>query len=140
MRIMIRRPCASHREWPVSSNFASGKKAIAVCDRCGFQYKLKELRSETVKLKRVNNLVCKACWSPDHPQLQVGMFPIDDPQALREARPDNTYAVSGISSGGSRQIQWGWNPVGGASQITMALTPNTLALQLLVGNVTVSTT
>lgn len=123
----------------MSSTFASGKKAIGICDRCGFQYKLKELKGETVKFKPVNNLVCRACWDSDHPQLQLGMFPVNDPQAIREPRPDNTYNVSGDNGGGSRQIQWGWNPVGGSSQFTVGLTPNTLVATGSIGTVTVVT-
>ena len=40
---------------PISINmankFASGKNAIAECDRCGFQYKLKQLKELTIKPK-----------------------------------------------------------------------------------------
>ena len=84
------------------------------------------------------------------------MYPVDDPQALREPRPDVSYTVSGSSGlqindsndntlqgvgypeGGSRIFQWGWNPVGGARDD--GLTPNDLAPSCLVGNVTVTTT
>jgi hypothetical protein len=37
-------------------------------------------------------------------------------------------------------IQWGWNPVGGASSYDAGLTPNTLAPTGEVGTVTVVTT
>ena len=53
------------------NRFASGKKAIAECDRCGFRYKLKELRQLVIKTKNVNILVCPTCWEPDQPQLQL---------------------------------------------------------------------
>lgn len=129
----------------MGSQFAAGKIAIAICDRCGFQFKLKQLKGETVKTTPVNNKVCPQCWDPDHPQLQLGMYPVDDPQALRDARPDTSYFVSGLTStgsqgGGSRVIQWGWNPVGGASAEASPLTPNTLRLTIEVGQVTVTTT
>lgn len=117
----------------MSNRFASAKKAIALCDRCGFQFKLKQLKTITVKTKRVDLLVCPECWEPDQPQLQVGMRPIDDPQALRNPRPDNTYASS-------RDIQWGWNPVGGGNYIVSGGTPNALMSQSFVGTVTVVTT
>ncbi len=71
--------------------FASGRHAIAMCDRCGFEYKLSELQEEVIKTKNVNLLVCEECWDPDQPQLQIGMYPIEDPQAIRNPRPDNTY-------------------------------------------------
>lgn len=62
------------------NRFSSGKYAIAQCDRCNFRYKLKELRTYTLKTKNVNMLVCKTCWDPDHPQLQLGMYPVEDPK------------------------------------------------------------
>lgn len=72
------------------NKFASGKYAIAHCDRCGFRTKLKELRPLTIKTKRVNIRVCNDCWEPDHPQLQLGLYPVNDPQAVRDPRPDLT--------------------------------------------------
>lgn len=97
----------------MASRFASGKNAIAECDRCGFRYKLKQLRSLVIKTKQVNILVCPECWEEDHPQLQLGMYPVNDPQAVRNPRPDVSYYEEGNDgAGGSRVIQWGWNPVG----------------------------
>ena len=126
----------------MGNRFASGNKAIAECDRCGLQYKLKQLKTEIIKTKRYQLLVCQACWDPDQPQLLLGMFPIDDPQALRNPRRDTTYYTSGVMSdgsfgGGSRQIQWGWNPVGGASFFDADLTPNYLVATTFVGTVTI---
>jgi hypothetical protein len=46
----------------------------------------------------------------------------------------------GFQGEGSRNIQWGWNPVGGASFFDDALTPNYLALAVEIGTVTISTT
>jgi len=129
----------------MANRFASGKKAIAMCDRCGQQFKLKRLKTEIIKQRKYELLVCTACWDPDQPQLMLGTFPIDDPQALRNPRRDTTYFVSGLNSNGnpsdgSREIQWGWNPVGGASQFDTALTPNYLVAVGFVGTVTVVTT
>ena len=123
----------------MANTFASGRNSIATCDRCGAQFKLTELKKEVKKLKTYNLLVCTSCWDPDHPQMQLGMFPVNDPQAVREPRKDTSYLTSGDKHGGSRVFQWGWNPVGGASQFTAALTPNNLVLQSSVGIVTVST-
>jgi hypothetical protein len=140
------------------NRFASGKYAIAECDRCGFQYKLKQLKEITIKTKNVNILVCPTCWEPDQPQLQLGMYPVDDPQALRNPRPDTTYIQAGLTglklentsgpstdetgvpSGGSRIIQWGYAPVGGSRADDAGLTPNNLALGIQIGTVTVVTT
>ena len=129
----------------MSNRFASGKNSIAMCDRCGQRFKLKTLKTEIIKTKRYQLLVCTACWDPDQPQLQLGMYPIDDPQAVRNPRPDNTYRQAGLNvdgepTGGSRIFQWGWAPVGGASFFDAALTPNNLVLSVQIGTVAVITT
>ena len=142
----------------MGNRFASGKNSIAMCDRCGFQFKLKELRKEVIKTKTYNLLVCGQCWDPDQPQLQLGMYPVDDPQAVRNPRRDTTYYTAGTNglqvinststdqlaagfvTGGSRDIQWGWSPVGGASSFDASLTPNYLVGMTFVGTVTVSVT
>ena len=126
----------------MGNRFSSGKNSIAMCDRCGQQFKLTALRKEIIKTKQVNILVCAACFDPDQPQLQLGMYPVDDPQAVRNPRRDNTYVTAGVNTagfntGGSRDIQWGWNPVGGSRFFDDALTPNNLALSVEVGTVTV---
>lgn len=126
----------------MANQFAAGKRAIAECDRCGQQYKLKQLKREIIKTKLYDLRVCPECWDPDHPQLLLGMYPVSDPQALRDPRRDTTYYTSGVNaagnvSGGSRDIQWGWNPVGGARQFDTALTPNSLVLGAIVGTVTI---
>jgi len=120
------------------NRFSSGKFSIAECDRCGQRFKLKQLKKLTIKTKQVNILVCPECWEPDHPQLKLGMFPVDDPQAVRNPRPDTSYTRSGDENLGSRQFQWGWNPVGGARD--GGLTPNDLNLVVNVGTVTVAVT
>lgn len=125
------------------NQFSSGKFAISQCDRCGFRYKLSALRKEIIKTKKYDLKVCNQCWDPDHPQLQLGMYPVEDPQAVREPRPDTTYysaglTVDGYPSDGSRQIQWGWAPVG--MNFDFDETPNDLLLSVQIGTVTVSTT
>jgi hypothetical protein len=83
----------------------------------------------------------------------LGTFPVDDPQALRNPRKDTTYVTAGLNglqlfpvnnptggfpTGGSRDIQWGWYPVGGASNFDAGLTPNYLIATTFVGTVTVT--
>lgn len=70
------------------STFTAGKRAIAECDRCGFRYKLNELRKLTINGTLVDWKVCGDCWEPDHPQYELGKYPIRDPQAVRDPRPD----------------------------------------------------
>ena len=140
----------------MGNRFASGKFAIAECDRCGQRYKLKELKKQVLKTKTYNLLVCPTCWDPDQPQLQLGMYPVDDPQGLRDPRPDLSYYQAGYTglqltetvgtsanengdpSGGSRVFQWGWRPVGGSSANDAGLTPNYLVSAGVVGTVTIT--
>jgi hypothetical protein len=127
----------------MGNRFASGKKAIAMCDRCGQQYLLKKLKTEIIKQRKYELLVCPECWDPDQPQLMLGTFPVDDPQALRDPRKDTTYVTAGVNSigsltGGSRDIQWGWAPVGGSRFFDAELTPNYLVATTFVGTVTIS--
>jgi len=72
----------------MSDRFASGKRAIAECDICGFRYRLRQLRNLIIKGRDTNLKACPECWSPDHPQLKLGMYPVNDPQAIRDPRPD----------------------------------------------------
>jgi hypothetical protein len=141
------------------NRFASGKRAIAECDVCGFRYKLKELKPLVIKIKNTNILACPTCWNKDHPQLQIGMYPVDDPQALRNPRPDTSYLTSGLNGlqtdpltapstsqaafgtpeGGSRIIQWGWNPVGLNNPLQLTGLEDNLQAQGQIGSVTVQT-
>ena len=139
------------------SKFASAKNSIAQCDRCGFRFKLKQLKTLVIKTKNVNILVCPECWEPDQPQLLLGMTPVNDAQAVRNPRPDspsyfqagltgiqiqsgtgNDVDQTGVPSGGSRVFQWGYNPVGGSSSFDAALTPNDLVGISALGSVTVT--
>ena len=129
----------------MGNRFSSGKNSIAECDRCGFRFKLTDLRREVVKTKNYELLVCGPCWDPDHPQLQLGMYPVDDPQGVRNPRPDRSYVTSGLLDNGfqgegSRNFQWGWAPVGGSRFFDNGLTPNNLALAVEIGTVSISTT
>jgi hypothetical protein len=139
------------------SKYSSGKNSIAQCDRCGFRYKLKQLKTLVIKTKNVNILVCPECWEPDQPQLSLGLYPVNDPQAVRNPRPDSpgyyqsglnglqtdettgtSTSQTGVPLMGSRIIQWGWNPVGGASYFDAPLTPNDLVGTSALGDVTIS--
>lgn len=118
----------------MGNKFSSGKFAIAECDRCAFRYPLTTLRKLVIKGEITDIKVCPTCWDPDHPQLMLGMYPVEDPQAVRQPRPDLT-AYPGSPS---RDIQWGWNPVG--LDDPYGLGENDLIAQGSLGSVTVTTT
>jgi hypothetical protein len=143
----------------MSNRFANGAKAFGFCAVCGFRFDLKQLKNRVIKTKITAIKACPQCWTPDHPQLLLGMFPVSDPQAIRDPRPDtNTWYASGTNglqtnptSGtapdqegfpgeGNRVIQWGWAPIGGARSFDDGLTPNWLASTSQVGTVTIVVT
>jgi hypothetical protein len=86
----------------MTQRFAFGKRAFGFCDRCNFRYPLAKLDWQVVNQKPTGIKVCSACNDEDHPQLQLGRFPINDPVALLNPRPD-------VDPGRSL---FGWNPVG----------------------------
>jgi hypothetical protein len=128
----------------MANRFTNGAKAFGFCDVCGFRFNLKELKNLVVKTRQTQIKACKTCWTPDQPQLLLGMTPISDPQAIRDPRPDtNTWYQSGVDTagfpgGGMLVFQWGWAPVGGASGVDASLTPNNLVVQTETGTVTVT--
>jgi len=109
----------------MGNQFAAGKKAFGFCDICSFRFPLGKLKELTIKTKRVNIKACPQCWTPDQPQLQLGMFPVYDPQALRNPRPDLSYPES-------REVLVDvYNFVSATAYTSMGMQ---------IGNVTVSTT
>jgi len=68
--------------------FANGKFALAICDRCGQQYKYLELRQEWNGL-----FTCPECFEPKHPQLDPPYHPADA-VALHDPRPARQEPVT----------------------------------------------
>ncbi len=67
--------------------YATGKYAIAQCDRCAFEYPLNQLKKEWNGLK-----TCPECYEPKHPQLEP-LPHVMDPEALYEPRPNTDKEV-----------------------------------------------
>ena len=65
-------------------SYAIGKRSLAICDRCGQQYRYLELRKEWNGLR-----VCPDCFETKHPQLEPSPPPYE-PQALQDPRTDRT--------------------------------------------------
>jgi hypothetical protein len=116
----------------VAGPFASSRKVIAECDICGFRYKLRELKNIITRGRDTNIKACPDCFSPDHPQNKQGLYPVRDPQAVRDPRPDF------VGYDQSRNYQWGWNPVGNGKN-NYGLQPNNLEATSAIGTVTVTT-
>ena len=125
----------------MSQAYASGEKAIGFCDRCGFQYLLHELRTETVNLNVTNIRVCESCFDPDQPQNSLGRYDFVDPQALRDPRPNGQ---EGGRYGDSIRFDFDtnasallWNSTGGAEDFwTLAWQSETETVTLTADNAT----
>lgn len=74
--------------------YAKGSKALGLCDRCGFTYKLAELKYEVQDQVRNGLRVCSVCFDPDQPQYRVGELQTSDPQALYNPRVDSGEKTS----------------------------------------------
>ena len=84
--------------------YARGKLAFGFCDTCGQRYDLGDLKIQIVAGRSTNIRNCPYCLDKDQPQYFLGRVPINDPQALRNPRPDVAQDES--------RVLWGWNPVG----------------------------
>ncbi len=89
--------------------FAKGKYAFGFCDRTGFRYPLKDLVTEFRNDVPTGFKVGRDMVDEQHPQDDLGRTPIDDPQALRNPRPDRSV-----------DSLFGFNPVGNSAQYLRA--------------------
>ena len=117
----------------MSSKFTGGKHALGNCDVCGFQFKLNKLRDLFIRTKDSHVKACEECWNSDHPQNMQGMYPVNDPQAVRNPRPDTNLEEQ-------RDYQWGWNPVGLHNPLELEGLVDNLEGESQVGNVTITIT
>jgi hypothetical protein len=76
------------------ATYAYGKRAFGFCDRCDQRYPLQTLKKQIYNQIPINLLVCPECLDIDHPQLQLGKYPVIDPIALRNPRPDTVQTQS----------------------------------------------
>jgi len=68
--------------------YATGKHALAICDRCGQQYPYLSVKKEWTGFK-----VCPECYEPKHPQLEPKRNTAD-PQSLYQPRPDSKQPLT----------------------------------------------
>lgn len=87
------------------STFANGKKAFGFCDRTGWRYNLRDLVRQIEDGQWNGLLVGRDVVDQDQPQLKLGDVNANDPQALRNPRPDKELTES--------RGLFAWNPVGG---------------------------
>ena len=75
-------------------SYAKGKHAFGFCDRTGFRYPLKDLVPEYRNGVKTGFLVGRDIVDPDQPQNFLGRIKINDPQSLRNPRPDTALLAS----------------------------------------------
>jgi len=103
-------------------SYAKAKHAFGFCDKTGFRYPLKDLVPEYNNGVKTGFLVGRDVVDPDQPQNFLGRIKINDPQSLRNPRPDRSLIES--------RALYGFDPVG--SQGTL--------MTSFVGRVSVTTT
>ncbi len=123
-------------------SYAKAKYAFGFCDKTGFRYPLKDLVPEYNNGVKTGFLVGRDVVDPDQPQNFLGRLKINDPQSLRDPRPDRALLES--------RALYGFNPVGnqgtlmtasvGRVTVTIAETDNVDGVSATgsVGSVTVS--
>ena len=127
-------------------SYAKAKYAFGFCDKTGFKYPLKDLVPEYNNGVKTGFLVGRDVVDPDQPQNFLGILKINDPQSLRNPRPDTSLIQS--------RALYGFDPVGNDAVFMTAsvgrvsvTTTNATAESLTgvsatgsVGSVTVATT
>jgi len=103
-------------------SYARGKYAFGYCDRTGFRYPLADLIPEFSNGVKTGFLVGRDVVDPDQPQNFLGRVKINDPQSLRNPRPDTSLEES--------RGLFGFNPVWSDLQF----------MQAEVGTVTINIT
>ena len=84
--------------------YARGKYTLGNCDRCGQQSPINDLKFEVENGFVTKRRTCPECYDPDHPQNFIGRLRINDPQSIKDARPDPNPELY--------RSFFGWNPVG----------------------------
>ena len=103
-------------------SYAKAKYAFGFCDKTGFRYPLKDLVPEYNNGVKTGFLVGRDVVDPDQPQNFLGRVKINDPQSLRNPRPDRSLIES--------RALYGFDPVGSEGTLMTAS----------VGRVSVTTT
>ena len=103
-------------------SYAKAKYAFGFCDKTGFRYPLKDLVPEYNNGVKTGFLVGRDVVDPDQPQNFLGRLKINDPQSLRNPRPDRSLVES--------RALYGFDPVGSEGTLMTAS----------VGRVSVTTT
>jgi hypothetical protein len=106
--------------------YAVGKRAFGFCDRCAQRYDLSVLKKQIYNQRPIGIKVCPDCLDVDQPQLQLGKYPVRDPIALRDPRPDTSQLES--------RALFGWTPIEGLNNNNPPNVPPIVNIAGIVGN------
>ena len=112
-------------------NYAKGKYAYGICDRTGFRYKLSDLKNQIIDQRRSGLLVGYDVLDKDQPQYQIGRINVNDPQALRNPRPQKDLEIS--------RGTYAWNPIGGWNSAYGPSNLNNMFMKGKIGKLTITT-
>jgi hypothetical protein len=72
---------------PAGSRYAPDSRVWGLCDKCGFRFKLSELRYQIYNQRLTGYRHCPECYDDDDPQLQLGRMNFDDVGPPKDPRP-----------------------------------------------------
>jgi|TARA_R100000278_G_scaffold118495_1_gene99145 hypothetical protein len=109
-------------------SYAKAKHAFGFCDKTGFRYPLKDLVPEYNNGVKTGFLVGRDVVDPDQPQNFLGRLKINDPQSLRNPRPDRSLLES--------RSLFGFDPVGNDAVFMTAFVGRVSVTITEIGSVT----
>tara|TARA_R100001591_G_scaffold8618_1_gene15395 strand:+ start:363 stop:809 length:447 start_codon:yes stop_codon:yes gene_type:complete len=109
-------------------SYAKAKHAFGFCDKTGFRYPLKDLVPEYNNGVKTGFLVGRDVVDPDQPQNFLGRIKINDPQSLRNPRPDRSLIES--------RSLFGFDPVGNDAVFMTAFVGRVSVILTEIGSVT----
>tara|TARA_R100001460_G_scaffold107637_1_gene156675 strand:- start:28 stop:474 length:447 start_codon:yes stop_codon:yes gene_type:complete len=109
-------------------SYAKAKHAFGFCDKTGFRYPLKDLVPEYNNGVKTGFLVGRDVVDPDQPQNFLGRLKINDPQSLRNPRPDRSLLES--------RSLFGFDPVGNDAVFMTAFVGKVSVILTEIGSVT----
>lgn len=88
------------------TRFVSDEQIPAICPRCGFRYKLSQMREEIFDQRPTGRRVCPDCWDLDDPHLEIKNIDVTDQGTVRDPLP-HPQELSVVYSATPRLLLWG---------------------------------
>lgn len=78
----------------------------AICPRCGFRYRLAEMREEVYDQRPTGRRVCPECWDEDDPHLALNRLDLNDTGWVRDPLPQPGRDDSASYAASLYPVQW----------------------------------